>query len=462
MYQASLRAARRAKLAIVDNTNGAAPITAPCNFAALGGGNATLGATLCNDDYTVLPYAGDYAEGASLIGNMDFFQSPTQAYTANGRSIASFYASGSRNNSYYIYNVHSTPNTVVGTPTAPAAIVSWSVGMPTSGNISTVWPSSTPPPTGLSGAFVSASAPPSSVWLSTTSYASAAFNLSSQYTIGPVSAVALQYLRNYTTTTQQCDPSGKKCWGVPAQNVFLSAPLYHAVVSGLAPATTYYYVVGSAAGYSIEFSFKTAPAPNSVATYPFVVGLMADIGQTANTSLAMTNMVALKPNVVLNAGDLACEPAHPLGRAPCPRRGAAGCVGWVASSLTRRPAHPRADADNFMMCNVQTGANFAQWVLNGTFIMYPEPGGFGAWWTCQMRWDSWLSVPGTQALFGSAQVIHSAGNHEVRGTACQAPSQRFSPPQASISFFICFKPRGRLRRTTPAPSGRSRAPPTST
>ena len=74
--------------------------------------------------------------------------------------------------------------------------------------------------------------------------------------------------------------------------MYLSAPLYHAVITGLAPNTRYYYVVGTPSALSMEFSFITPPAPNTAATFPFTLGVIADIGQTMNTSMGSASRCA--------------------------------------------------------------------------------------------------------------------------------------------------------------------------
>ena len=51
----------------------------------------------------------------------------------------------------------------------------------------------------------------------------------------------------------------------------------------------------------------------------------------------------------------------------------------------------------------------------------------GAGNTCQVRWDSFLAVPGTQALFGSALVINAAGNHEIEKARAGPFAQRALP-----------------------------------
>ena len=288
----------------------------------------------------------------------------------------------------------------------------------------------------MSGGFVATGAAAGSVWLSTTSQGNGA--ATSKYSMGPISAYAIQYLRNYTGTSMTKDPAGNMTWGVPNTFVYLSAPLYHATIAGLLPATRYYYVVGGAAGTSLEFSFTTPPSPSTSATYPFTLGLIADVGQTMNTSTTLLGLAQQNINLLLVAGDLVY-------------------------------------ADNFNHCNMTN--NYAQvYVANGVrqnvpafwsgqnFLMYPEPAGLNAWHTCQLKWDSWLSTPGAQALFGNAAAIVSAGNHEIERTVANVGTDMAmaTPTTANFQFangdylyqaYAARFPNGAQTATTPAAGG---------
>lgn len=253
-------------------------------------------------------------------------------------------------------NLHSVHTTLsnAGTGASPAVIVSWASGLPTIGPVATVWPSATPPATSATSGAFPGSGPAGTVYLSTTAQGNGA--PVAAYTRS-VQASPIQYLKNYTcvrgesggpvrvaccssslpvlrrrTTADVFDNSGNKNWGVPANmcvlfalankgdkgdpgecaemrslsphtpaRCYLSANLYHTTVTGLAPGTTYFFVVGSpSSGYSQEASFTTPPAPNSASVYPYTLGLIADIGQTQNTSKGMGYLAALRPQVVLN------------------------------------------------------------------------------------------------------------------------------------------------------------------
>ena len=362
-------------------------------------------------------------------------QSTNQSVTYASRTATSFLTAASASGSANIFNVHSTISNQ-GSAAAPQVIVSFSMGTPTIGTYATVWPSGTPPVTGVSGAFAAASAPAGMVWLSTTSKGNGA--ATSAYSLGPFTAFAIQYLRNYTGNSMTQDPAGKMMWGVPNTFVYLSAPLYHATVTGLAPATRYYYVVGSSSATSLEFSFITPPAPSTAATYPFTLGLIADVGQTINTSTTMLGLAQQNVNLLLVAGDLVY-------------------------------------ADNHNHCNLT--ANYAQsYVANGVrtnvpafwpgtnFLMYPEPAGLNAWHTCQLKWDSWLSVPGLTSLFGSTAAIVSAGNHEIERTVANVGTDMAQPNSTYSNFqfangdylyqaYAARFPNGAQTPTTPSAGG---------
>ena len=271
------------------------------------------------------------------------------------------------------------------------------------GPIASIWPSGTPPVTGTSGVFnvtgiagsVSYATSSQSGPLSPSSYTG-----NSGVTVS--ATVVQQYIRNYTATTQNTGlftPVGGP-FPYTTQNVtnywsggaatgyttfsYLSGYLFHTVITGLTPDTTYYYIVGNATGYSQQYSFTTPPGPSgsSAYVYPLNVGLIADIGQTGNTSAGMAMLASLSPQFVLNVGDLTY-------------------------------------ADVYKPCNFTY--NFNQWVYNGITQPWTSPDDKSS---CQLRWDTFLAVPGTQALFGSTLVINAPGNHEIEngGAAMATPT----------------------------------------
>ena len=217
------------------------------------------------------------------------------------RTVSSFFSAAALTSTAYIYGVHSTPTG--SNAASPAVIVSFSMGLPTIGPISAVWTSASMPNTGTaSAAFPAISAPAGMVWLSNSSQGNGA--APSAYSMGPSTASAIQYLRNYTGTAQTQDPSKKFSYGVPNTFVYLSAPIYHTTITGLQPATQYFYIVGSSTTTSVEFSFTTPPLPNASNTYPYVVGLIADVGQTVNTSTNLLGLAQQNVDLLLVAGDL--------------------------------------------------------------------------------------------------------------------------------------------------------------
>lgn len=72
------------------------------------------------------------------------------------------------------------------------------------------------------------------------------------------------------------------------------------MLTGLAPATTYYYVVGNDNdGWSTEKSFTTI-APNATTLR---IGVWGDIGQTDNSSATFNALAARNPQVIINTAD---------------------------------------------------------------------------------------------------------------------------------------------------------------
>ncbi|KAJ8601257.1 hypothetical protein CTAYLR_003270 [Chrysophaeum taylorii] len=77
-----------------------------------------------------------------------------------------------------------------------------------------------------------------------------------------------------------------------------SSPVIHTVVlEDLVPGVRYYYAVPSSVGAVRTFQFPKLG-------YPFVLGLTADVGQTAVSNRTLTALRAMEPDAVLLAGDL--------------------------------------------------------------------------------------------------------------------------------------------------------------
>ncbi|KXZ54062.1 hypothetical protein GPECTOR_5g17 [Gonium pectorale] len=104
---------------------------------------------------------------------------------------------------------------------------------------------------------------------------------------GPV----ITYLRAYTDPTM-----------TSAQ--YLSPRIHHVVLRNLAPKTFYRYQISDASGKLVgAYSFTTLPVRESSRVYPLRIGLMADVGQTVNSSDTRDHMIDSKPQVVIHVGD---------------------------------------------------------------------------------------------------------------------------------------------------------------
>ncbi|KAK9824485.1 hypothetical protein WJX72_010710 [[Myrmecia] bisecta] len=144
-----------------------------------------------------------------------------------------------------------------------------------------------------------------------------------------------------------------------------SSPLFHHVLlSNLAPSTTYFYRVGEAndGGQSQEFTFTTMPPPG---TYPFALGVVADLGQTYNSSTTMQHLAASEPLAWILVGDFTY-------------------------------------ADEYTTNGTLTWGGFP----NNTYLRPFEP--FGSF---QPRWDSWFRL--IQSFASRVPLIPNHGNHEL-------------------------------------------------
>ncbi|KAG2485785.1 hypothetical protein HYH03_015496 [Edaphochlamys debaryana] len=83
---------------------------------------------------------------------------------------------------------------------------------------------------------------------------------------------------------------------------YLSPHINHVVLKDLAPSTSYTYQLSDASGKLVgSYKFKTLPLSKDV--YPLRVGLIADIGQTVNSSDTRDHLMANMPQVVIMVGD---------------------------------------------------------------------------------------------------------------------------------------------------------------
>eukprot|EP00051_Salpingoeca_urceolata_P011373 m.140795 g.140795 ORF g.140795 m.140795 type:complete len:450 (-) comp17094_c1_seq1:30-1379(-) len=86
---------------------------------------------------------------------------------------------------------------------------------------------------------------------------------------------------------------------------YTSGLIHHVKFGPLSPATKYYYQVadGTASGVSAQFSFTTPPEVGPET--PFVLGVIGDLGQTANSSLTRDRLIDDETiTLTLLAGDL--------------------------------------------------------------------------------------------------------------------------------------------------------------
>ena len=100
---------------------------------------------------------------------------------------------------------------------------------------------------------------------------------------------------------------------------YTSGLIHHVTLTGLAPATTYYYQAGSTAAWSQEFSFTSSPGVG--ANIPFTFAVIADIGENSDANNTITHVLEGDAiDAVLHAGDISyasgCE--------------SSGCATWDA------------------------------------------------------------------------------------------------------------------------------------
>jgi len=89
---------------------------------------------------------------------------------------------------------------------------------------------------------------------------------------------------------------------------YASPLLHHVLLEGLLPGTTYYYKVGDPRyyyGMSPVISFKTmGAAPGMPSALPFRLGIIADVGQTFNTSSVLSRLSTTPIDALALIGDL--------------------------------------------------------------------------------------------------------------------------------------------------------------
>lgn len=188
---------------------------------------------------------------------------------------------------------------------------------------------------------------------STVKYGTSADDLSTTVTRGDegVLADAVVYMYKYNADAGEINGLG---------TVYNSPILHHVILQDLTPGQTYFYSVGSEEyGFSDVYNF-TVPAKK----YPFKFGVMADIGQTYNTSVTLDRTAQDNPDALLHLGDLS----------------------YADDWLPNGTAQP--------------------WFTGGSM---PETGGY--FLTYQPKWDTFARL--TQPLFASVPHMSIGGNHEL-------------------------------------------------
>eukprot|EP00882_Tetradesmus_deserticola_P008818 GHRQ01009302.1.p1 GENE.GHRQ01009302.1~~GHRQ01009302.1.p1 ORF type:complete len:430 (+),score=49.17 GHRQ01009302.1:429-1718(+) len=113
----------------------------------------------------------------------------------------------------------------------------------------------------------------------------------------PTRGRAYAYIQNNNYNASA--PQGASPW----RNGYVSGVIHHVLLKGLQPATTYFYqFAGSPKGpWSDVYNFTTLSIKP---TFPFRIGYMGDLGNSLNASLTVDRMVASKPQIVGNLGDI--------------------------------------------------------------------------------------------------------------------------------------------------------------
>lgn len=150
---------------------------------------------------------------------------------------------------------------------------------------------------------------------------------------------------------------------------YTSGLLHHVPVMGLKPLQEYFYRVGRPGAWSGVFSFVAPPAKGQSET-PLRIGLMADVGQTYNSSDTMEHMLKDAPHVIFHVGDLSY-------------------------------------ADDY-----QSDGELDPWVHNSSSTTPPPPGRQRpAWGSFQPRWDHWGRL--AEPLASHIPYLVNTGNHEI-------------------------------------------------
>jgi hypothetical protein len=178
---------------------------------------------------------------------------------------------------------------------------------------------------------------------------------------------------------------------------YVSPVLHHVLLEGLLPGTTYYYKVGDPRyyyGMSPVISFKTmGAAPGMPSALPFRLGVIADVGQTLNTTAMLKRLMETPIDALSLIGDFTYADNY----------GADGCMYY-----------------NFM------GAQLCP-------FSFPE-GDVGEQ-TYQPRWDTFGRL--MQPIMSKIPFMFTNGNHEIEelptGARFTGVNARYpGPPAAEI------------------------------
>ena len=369
-------------------------MSVPCNASVLGGGPA-----YCNL-WSYDPASGRFAKTPRLtaVGNIDpalgsYFPanarvpSPAQVPSQAGLPLVNQSGWGGGANvtlgpqEGMCWGVHSTPSTFASTSTTAAVLLSWHLGAHALNESS------------ARGALVNTSSPAAFVPSGLTfavNVTLAARNSPSQRLLS-LKPTCLRYRRAFTAAAV-------------AGHAYTSPLICHALVSGLAPATSYNFsllasvVNGSAVTLygtprnpgapPLPYGFNTAPLAGA-AVYPLRWAVTADVGQTFNSSMTAQYMA---------------QYADSLGGTS--RAG----VDVLLSVGDFSYADNYGPTDQLQTC-WQTGA----------------PCG-----TMQQRWDSAFTM--WQPVIGRSTAVHAAGNHELEIDGISA--MRLTPNDTAATYGV--------------------------
>lgn len=89
-------------------------------------------------------------------------------------------------------------------------------------------------------------------------------------------------------------------------DMMYQSPAVHTVqLSGLQNGVTYYYrVSGSCDVHHFKLPYFSFDSEDNAESYPFILGMTGDLGQTEVSDMSLTALAALKPSAVLLVGDL--------------------------------------------------------------------------------------------------------------------------------------------------------------